>query len=326
MIERSVDKVFHNILQLFPKEQRGLFRYTADRQEYVNEIRLRCERPVLVYERGKEWFLNQAGEYTPNIGEAVRISGTELECIMQHICHYSLYAFEEEIRQGYITVAGGHRIGVVGQVVMADYSQIRTIKHIRGLNMRISHQIKGVAEPYLPYIYREGEVKSILLVSPPGCGKTTLLRDLIRCVSDGNVYGQGLTVGVVDERSEIAGCYMGIPQNDIGIRTDVLDACPKVKGMMLLVRSMAPKVIAIDELGSKEEAEVVQVVSNCGTKIIATMHGNDLEDIYKKDGMEGLLRQGSFEVIMFMTRSKGKCVVNKIYERRKEGEWKYISW
>lgn len=316
--------MYQSILQIFPGDNRSFFEYTAGREAYVNEIRLRCEKPILVIEGGKEWFLDKQGFYTERLAEAVIMNRTDLDRIIQHVCHYSLYAYEEELKQGYITVAGGHRIGMVGQVVM-EKEGIRTIKHIRGLNIRVSHQLKGVAEPILGYLYRRGRICNTLIVSPPGCGKTTLLRDLVRSISDGNAYSKGVTVGVVDERSEIAGSFMGQPQNDVGIRTDVLDACPKVLGMMLLLRAMSPKVIAIDELGSEEEFIAVKTILACGSSVIATMHGNSMEDIRRRRGMEELLQQGCIDIILLLGKEQGHCVLKGIYEETKNGEWKCIE-
>ncbi len=318
-----------SILQIFPRDRRYLFEYMASREQQVNEIRLRCEKPILVIEGGYEFFLDKQGKYTTLLEEAVVLRRNELDSIVQHICQYSLYAYEEELKQGYITVTGGHRIGMVGQVVMEGEGRIRTIKNIRGLNVRVSHQVKGAAGVVLPYLYENGEVKNVLIVSPPGCGKTTLLRDIVRNISDGNAYAKGVTVGVVDERSEIAGAFLGQPQNDVGIRTDVLDACPKGLGMMLLLRAMSPKVIAIDELGSEEEMAAVKTIVSCGTKILATMHGNDLQDIRRRSGMERLLKEACFDMILVLGKVRGRCVIRGIYEETKSGEWickRELAW
>ncbi len=313
--------MYQSILHIFPDINRVFFRFIAEREHKINEIRLRCEKPILVLEGHREWFLNKEGIYTDKLSEATLISREELEKIIQHICKYSLYAFEEEIRQGFITVAGGHRIGLVGQVVLENNKSIRTIKHICGLNIRVSHQIKGVGQSVLSYLYKKGSLQSTLIVSPPGCGKTTLLRDLIRSISNGNEYAEGMTVGLVDERSEIAGSYMGQPQNDVGIRTDVLDSCPKVNGMMLLLRAMSPKVIAIDELGDREELQVVRQVLHCGVKMLATMHGNSLDDVLRREGMEQLIKMRGFELIMILGKKQDRYIVNGIYQWTEGGEW-----
>ena len=313
--------MYQSVLQIFPDVNREFFRFIAEREHNINEIRLRSERPILVLEGHQEWFLNREGIYTDKLSEATLMSREGLEKIVQPICQYSIYAFEDEIRQGFITVSGGHRIGLVGQVVLENNKSIRTIKHICGLNIRVSHQMKGVGQSVLPYLYEKGTIKSTLIVSPPGCGKTTLLRDLVRNISNGNEYAEGMTIGLVDERSEIAGSYMGQPQNDVGIRTDVLDACPKMSGMMLLLRSMSPKVIAIDELGSIEEMDMVRQVSNCGVKMLATMHGNSFEDVWRREGMEQLLKNKGFELMLILGRKQGRYIVKGIYQWTEKGEW-----
>lgn len=227
----------NTILQLFPAKSREFWKYTASCQAGLQEIRLRAGRPILVYVDDRELFLDDSGRFTDNVREARTVMAGELSGILEHICHYSLYAFEDELRQGFLTVAGGHRIGIAGQVTSEDGTSIRTVRNISFLNIRVSHEIRGAADAVMGRMYSENGLKSALIISPPGCGKTTLLRDLIRQVSDGSAASRGMTVGVVDERSEIAGTFCGIPQNDVGMRTDVLDACPKRIGMMMLLRS-----------------------------------------------------------------------------------------
>jgi len=304
--------VQNNLLQLFPLEKREFWKNVATWQELLQEIRLRANQPIIVIRKGQEYFLDEMGNFTDNREMACGVTEKELDALLKHICHYSPYAFEDEIRRGFITVAGGHRVGIAGQVVLEGEATVRTIKHISYMNIRISHQIKGVADKILPYIYENGRVKNTLIISPPGCGKTTLLRDIIRQISDGNEYGSGISVGVVDERSEIAGSYLGVPQNDVGIRTDIMDACPKVLGMMLLLRSMAPGVIAIDELGGREDMEALRQVAYCGSKIVATIHGMGLEDYVKKLLYVGETMEPIFECVLLLGKEKGCPVIRRI--------------
>ncbi len=303
------------MLGLFPLEWRAFWSGVAAYEKQLQEIRLRVDKPILVIVQGKEYFLSKKGEFTDKLSEACIVKGEVLENFLQHICNYSLYAFEEEVRQGFITVKGGHRVGLTGQVVLERPGMIRTIKYISCINIRIAHEIKGVADPILPDVYTEGRLKSTLIISPPGCGKTTLLRDLVRQISNGNPFGKGLCVGVVDERSEIAGTYLGRPQNDIGIRTDILDACPKTLGMMLLLRSMAPQVIAVDELGGREDMDALRLVAAGGSKIVATIHGEGLVDVKNKFGPLNLREEQVFEHFLILGKREGKCEIIKSYGR-----------
>jgi stage III sporulation protein AA len=302
----------NELLQLFPMEMRHFWERVSEDILMIQEIRLRTNLPIMVIRKGQEYFLDTVGQYTQKRKESYVISGQELEEILQHICHYSLYAYEDELRQGFLTVEGGHRVGLVGQVVMDGKWDIRTLKHISGMNIRVSHQIKGAGDEVLPYLYEKGEYRNTLIISPPGGGKTTLLRDLVRQISDGNTFGEGRCVGVVDERSEIAGCFQGVPQNDVGMRTDVLDACPKALGMMLLLRGMSPQVIAVDEVGGKEDAAAIQYAASCGCGILATIHGESLEDIPRKEGMMQLLREGLFQCFVILTKEGGKYGVKTV--------------
>lgn len=306
------------ILHIFPDFMRPRWEKVAERAERLQEIRMRIGQPVTVLMNNKEKFLSECGELTDEISYAVCSDEKELEAILAHICHYSIYAFADEIRQGFMTIRGGHRIGLSGQVILEEGERIRNIKYIRYLNIRIAHEVKGVSDKALPFLYCRGEVFNTLIISPPGCGKTTMLRDLVRNVSSGTIYGKGRNVGLVDERSEIAGSYLGIPQNDIGIRTDVMDACPKREGMMMLIRSMAPDILAVDELGNAEDVEALHRAIQCGCKMLATIHGFSLEEVGRKRYMRAVMEERLFDRYLLLGKRDNQCVITGIYDRERK--------
>ncbi|MGI6071025.1 MAG: stage III sporulation protein AA [Blautia sp.] len=285
--------------------------------EEVYEMRLRIHRPLLLAAGGKEHFLARRGGVTDRLEEAYLVSEEELRETLEYVAGYSLYAFEEELRQGFLTVQGGHRVGVAGSVVL-DGGHVRTISPVTCLNVRLAHEKKGCADAVMPWIRDKRGIRHTLIVSPPRCGKTTLLRDAVRQISDGGRGFPGYTVGVVDERSELAGCYRGIPQNDVGLRTDVLDACPKAEGMMMLVRSMSPQVVAVDELGNYEDIHAIETVIHCGCRLLATMHGDSLEDIRKKPLMERLMKEQVFERYLVLKGGARAGEIAGIYDGRGE--------
>ncbi|MCM1155595.1 MAG: stage III sporulation protein AA [Roseburia sp.] len=306
------------ILHIFPDFMRARWDKVAEWADRLQEIRLRVNQPVTILLDNEERFLSASGELTDNLSDAVCSREKELEAVLEHVCRYSLYAFADEIRQGFMTIPGGHRIGVSGQVILENREQIRNIKYIRYLNIRIAHEIKGVSEKALPYLYQNGEIVNTLIISPPGCGKTTMLRDLVRNFSQGNRCGKGRNVGLVDERSEIAGSYLGVPQNDIGMRTDVMDACPKREGMMMLIRSMAPDVLAVDELGNKEEIEAMHRALQCGCRMLATIHGFSIEEVSRKEYMKPVMAQQVFDRYLLLGKKNNKCDIIGIYDRERK--------
>lgn len=307
-----------DITKLFPTHIRKALGQALFDRNKIYEIRLRVNAPLIVIYQGKEYFLTLEGALTREEAKAYYVKTEDLKEMLEYISGYSLYAFEEEIRQGFLTVVGGHRVGIAGKTIL-DGNKIKSLKYISYINLRLSHQIKGCASPILPYIIKDRQICHTLIISPPRCGKTTLLRDLIRQVSNGNYYMPGVSVGVVDERSEIAGSYQGIPQNDLGIRTDVLDCCPKAEGMMMLIRSMSPEVVAVDELGNYEDIHAIESVVHCGCKLFATVHGSSIEDIKRKPLLQRLMQEKIFERYIVLYKKDCAGQIKAIYDERGTG-------
>ncbi len=216
---------------------------------------------------------------------------------------------------GYITVKGGHRVGITGNSVV-EKGKVVNINYIYSLNFRIAKQIIGCSTKILKYVLdiEKNSVFNTLIVSSPGAGKTTLLRDLLRKLSDGmeQIKFKGITVGLVDERGEIAAMHKGVVQNEIGKRTDILDNVPKAVGMKMLIRSMSPKVISADEIGSKEDVEAINYAVCSGVKGIFTAHGGSLEEIKLNPAIKELIDRCIFERIIFL-KSTGRGEVDKVY-------------
>jgi stage III sporulation protein AA len=210
------------ILNFLDKDLQKEIKNFLNQDDSIQEIRLRVDKPVEIINNKRNFFLN------------LMVSRKVIDSTLNTMTNYSLYSLEDELRNGFITLKGGYRIGIVGKVV-TENGYIKTIKDISGLNIRFSREVKGAGDKIIPYIIKENSIFHILIVSPPQCGKTTIIRDISRQISNGvkNPKLDSLKVGIVDERSEIAGCYQGIPQNDVGLRTDVLDACPKAFGITI---------------------------------------------------------------------------------------------
>lgn len=293
--------------------------------DLIYEIRIRINQPLIIITDNQETFIRIDGSYTRDLKEAVIVISDDIKNTLEIMSQYSLYAFEEELRQGYITLEGGHRVGIVGKVIVEN-GKIKSIRYVGAMNIRVAHEIIGAADKILPYIYiNQTTIYHTLLVSPPRCGKTTILRDLIRQVSKGSGFKKGMTVGIVDERSEIAGCYRGIPQNQIGLRTDVLDGCSKVEGMLMLLRSMSPAVIAVDEIGKKEDLFAIEEVLNAGVKIICTVHAATLADLMQKPVLKEMIEKQFFQRIICISSRKGPGTIETILDGETLEDCKVVS-
>jgi stage III sporulation protein AA len=292
------------IMHFLPKNIADMIRKIPPFQlEEMEEIRIRINRPIEITLKGNPKFLS----YVIQSEDAVHL--------MNKISQFSIYTLEEELKRGYITVSGGHRIGLAGKVILED-GRVKAIRDISSFNIRIAKEKIGIAEPIIPYIFKENLMHT-MIIGPPQTGKTTLLRDIARIISDGYLkYGiKAEKVGIVDERSEIAGCVNGIPQLTFGHRVDVLDACPKAEGMMMMIRSMSPDVLVVDEIGREEDAEAIMEAIHAGIKLIMTTHGNSLEEIRKRPSLKQIIDQQIFQRFIVLSRKKGPGTVTHILDR-----------
>lgn len=282
-----------NILNCFPPNIRNAIITNISQKELntLEEIRIRNNLPIIL-----------------NLGQEEKIidyivAPTEIEYILQRICENSIYSYQNQIINGYITLRGGNRVGLVGTAVIKD-GKVTNFNYISSLNFRISRQVIGCSNEIMKEIInKEGNtIYNTLIISAPGKGKTTLLRDIVRNISNGTQQINGLNVTVIDERGEISATYKGVAQNDLGIRTDVINDIPKHIGMRMAIRSMAPKVIVADEIGSKQDTDSIKYALCCGVKGIFTAHGQNIEEITNNPELNDLIKSKIFEKIIRIER------------------------
>ena len=294
--------MIEEILKIMP-------RYIAEEIVHLNcnnsitEIRIRSKNKIIVICGKNEFVLDLVA--SPKI----------ILDILLNVSKMSIYAIQTDLNNGFVVIRGGHRIGVCGEVVYEN-GKIKNIKNICSLNIRVAHQIFGCADTVMPQIIVNGIFQNTLIVSPPGCGKTTLLRDIIRLLSNGikTLGFSGKNVSLIDERGEIASCYEGVPTLDIGIRTDVMSNIDKSTGMSMVIRSMAPDIIATDEIGNSDDVLSIKAAILSGVKVIFTMHGDSLKSILENPNIKELLDMNIFSKIILLSSGKIPGIVEKIYD------------
>ena len=279
----------------------------------LEEIRIRQNRPLEIVTSKGFFFITKDKKLTTNFKDSFLPTKDDCLCFLNLITKHSIYAMEEELRHGFVTIKGGHRIGLAGKVLFHE-GKVSHLREVTGFNIRIAKQLKDLAKPLLPFVFKNKILQNTLLISPPKCGKTTFLRDLARLISNGTKLSPSLKVSIVDERSEIAACVCGVPTHDVGLRTDVLDSCPKASGMLMLLRSMSPQVIVVDEIGSKEDSLAIFEVINAGVNVFATCHGFSLEEVMLRPTLVDLLTKRCFKRLIVLSDREGPGTVEAIYD------------
>lgn len=292
-------KTMNLITKYFPKHIKEALENNISEEEVniIEEIRIRINLPIIVKLAEKEKIIDY------------KVSTEDINYIFQKICENSIYAYQNQIANGFVTIKGGNRVGIVGTAVVQN-GKVTNLNYVSGLNFRIAQEIIGCSNKIMPNIIRGETIYNTLIIAMSGMGKTTLLRDIIRNLSngftDGNTKIKGQNISVIDERGEISATYRGGSQNDLGIRTDVLNDIPKAIGMKMAIRSMAPQIIAADEIGSVDDVNAIQYAICCGIKGIFTAHGNSVEDVKKNTELKSLIDNKIFEKFIIIKKEDGR--------------------
>ncbi|GLY09925.1 stage III sporulation protein AA [Pseudobacillus badius] len=270
-----------------------IYAMPSDLKSKIEEIRVRVGKPLEVI-AGRPFHL-------PHV-----VTFEEGQALVNKLSQHSFYALDEELRCGYLTIEGGHRVGLAGKVILEE-GKVKALRYLSSFNLRIAREKPGVSHPLIPWLFDE-KWKNTLIIGAPQTGKTTLLRDLAKTAATGmEKYNiPPVKVGIVDERSEIAGCVKGIPQLDVGLRTDILDACPKAEGMMMMIRSMSPDILIADEIGRAEDGQAVAEAINSGIALMATAHGSNYAEVIRRPIVQAMIESGAFERFIELSAGKGK--------------------
>lgn len=284
------DQSLVHALSLLPPALRSCFREEQPMRMPVEEIRLRAGRPIMVSAAGLEREVPGSGPVT----------AAQLRQVMENVTGSSLHSAAESLKHGYVTASGGCRVGICGTAAVSG-GAVGSIREISSLCIRVAREQPGIAAPLLHLLNEKGRILNTIVISPPGFGKTTLLRDMVRLVSD-----RGIRVALADERGELAAVTGGVPRFDVGAHTDVMTGAPKEYAVMTLLRTMTPHVIALDEISEACDARAVALAANCGTAIFATVHGYDRQDVLARPVLAEIRARGIFRRAVTIRLEDGK--------------------
>ncbi|WP_235062622.1 stage III sporulation protein AA [Thalassobacillus devorans] len=281
--------LLREIIGLFPEIMQPVLGKAVDWSS-VQEIRIRVGQPVeLVYHQRYEWL------------ERLIPTEAEKNHILNQVSQFSLYRLEDELREGFITIEGGHRIGLAGKVNTTN-GTVQAIRYISSFNIRVARESRGAARSLMERLIHHGNYCNTLIIGAPQTGKTTLLRDITYHISTGWKGVEAKKVAVIDERSELGASIHGVPQLDLGRRTDIMDACPKSEGMMMMIRSMSPEVLVVDEIGHQRDVDAIQEAINAGVTLYCTVHGTNLDELRKRPSIKQLLDQRVFKRFIILRK------------------------
>lgn len=289
------EKIIKSVCRYLPSEiAEGIERINPKDIENITEIRIRAERPLCVTLWGESFFLEKSGNITKSFQNCLRTGFSEINNILKSLCRYSVYSYDKEISEGFITIESGIRAGLSGTVSYSDGK--KTMRYINGINFRIPREVKDCGEKIYTRLLKNRPC-GIIICGSVASGKTTLLRDLCRLC--GNRY----IVSLIDERGEIAGCRDGVPQNDVGINTDIFDGFERSDGIVNSVRSMSPEIIFCDEISTEKDSDAMIKSAGCGVKFISTAHADSFENLVKRPYLYELINSGIFEYAVIMSGS-----------------------
>jgi len=300
------DEIIKIICRYLPSGLAGNIRKISSGDlQNITEIRIRAGRPICVTLWGESFCIDGNGILKKDCSGCLTAGFSEVNEIFKAICHYSVYSYSREISDGFITVECGIRAGLSG--TLSDNGGIRTMRYINGINFRIPREVKNCGEKIYNKLLKNNPC-SIIVCGETASGKTTLLRDLCRLC--GNKY----TVSLIDERGELAGCRDGVPQNDVGINTDIFDGFERSDGIISAVRSMSPDIIFCDEISTEKDAQAIIKSAGCGVKFISTAHADSPENLMKRRFLRDIVDSGIFEYAVIMS---GKGSAGKIKDIRR---------
>ena len=292
-----MNKRLEEILSYMPDHLKRIFTGVFLKEgDNIQEIRIRSGLPLVVGTSKGNFAVLPDGKLSSEVNGAYITSPDDVKRVFYAVCENSIYAFTDDIRQGFVTIRGGHRVGVTGRASVVN-GKIESFREITSLNIRIAREVIGAADSIIDYILKPSGILNTLIVSPPMGGKTTVLRDLTRQISD-----RGIKTAVVDERGELASIFHGVPQNNVGVHTDVIENVSKADGMTMLLRTMSPELIVTDEISTKRDAEAISRCFGTGVSVVATAHGNTAKEIMKRRPLQEVLGDMGFRQIILLKK------------------------